>query len=110
VLISNSLHGSACHHKGVVFNIRSTTYPPLSRKDSTGFCTMPKIRNPQQIRPFFTRFATDFHKENQQRGHRRFSSAFSCVFRALRSAKRAKSKRNPGSEEKSLGEVSGYHL
>jgi hypothetical protein len=61
---------------GVLFRHRSSAYPPVLVRNSTGFCTMDFSRIPQQIREFSSGYTHDFHADYQQRVHIHFHQLF----------------------------------
>jgi hypothetical protein len=88
----------------VLFLSRSTVFPPILDKKSTGLSTGEKRVIPAKIRCFSARFATGFRTLYQHRSRLHFhqlSRAISGVAeRTGPEQKRAKKKRNPHSVEK----------
>ena len=64
---------------GMLFHELSTAFPPLSDRNSTGFCTGEKRVIPSKIRRFSAPFATSFRAYFHQRWRNAFSSTFSLL-------------------------------
>jgi hypothetical protein len=74
---------------GVLFRQRSSAYPPVLVRNSTGFYTGVFSKNPQQIREFSSGYAHDFRADYQQRVRDHFHQLFRLLSTQKKGEKQA---------------------